>query len=183
MGKVDLKDLEKFIKEYYDYTTTISITEWEYFSHFEWLEDWILHREITREDYIKEAYKDLIYDLLFNQNAIKEQLESDMCNYSEDSGEMLYIRNFYNSWVHLFDFTIKELENDFEMFEIVKDKNNVLGIVLEINNFDNYKYGVLFEDVDEDNGLWWYENTGLLKTTDEEKKRFNKWYEEYKKEC
>lgn len=98
--------IKEFIKDFYNYTTTISITEDEYFGNFEWLENYISHREITREDYIKEAYKDILYDLIFNQKAIKKQIETDISIYGNDSGEMKYIKYFYNKWNKLFDFKI-----------------------------------------------------------------------------
>lgn len=109
---MDFKEIEKFIKDYYEYTTEISITENEYFGNFEWLESWISHRKTTYDDYVKEGYKDMLYDLIFNQNEIKRQIENDLCNYDkeQDIAEIKYIKKFYETWKHLFNFKIEDLE-------------------------------------------------------------------------
>ena len=49
------RKLQKLVEDFYEYTTTISITEWEYFCNLEYIEEKIHHRETTREDYIKES--------------------------------------------------------------------------------------------------------------------------------
>lgn len=112
--------IKEFIKNYYEYTTEISITEFEYFENFNYLEGCSL-KETTREDYLKESYKDLLYDLIFNQNAIKEQILNDIENYNfenlesyadktKDNAELEYIEEFY--------FKNKEFLNfDLDFFE------------------------------------------------------------------
>ena len=67
-----LQYIQNFISEFFDYTTTISITECEWLDRFMWLEDNITDRETTKEDYHKEALKDLLFDLFFYQEGIKE---------------------------------------------------------------------------------------------------------------
>lgn len=115
-----LSKIKQFIEEYYDYTTTISITESELFSNYEWLEDmenWLFDSETLNDNnkmcdiYVKEIKKDLLYDLLYNQEEIKNQIENDLCNYEEDSEEYQYIKDFYTKWKELFDFKIDELED------------------------------------------------------------------------
>lgn len=111
--KLNNKELQKtqdFIKDYFDYTITISITESEWLSHFEWLETYIIDRETNAADYHKEALKDLLFDLFFNQDGIKEQIENDLENYDNESEEFNYIKEFYKKWKYLFNFKIDELE-------------------------------------------------------------------------
>lgn len=48
----------------------------------------------------------MLYDLIFNQEAIKEQIINDLCNYEKDSGEVEYIKDFYKKWKDMFDFEI-----------------------------------------------------------------------------
>lgn len=106
-----LQIIQDFISDYFDYTTKVSITESEWLSHFEWLENVITWRDTNREDYHKEALKDLVFDLLFNQNKIKEQIENDIEIFGNDS-ELIYIKDFYNKWKYLFNFRIDSLENE-----------------------------------------------------------------------
>ena len=68
LNNKELQKIQNFIKDYFDYTTTISITESEWLGEFEWLEMAISWRDTNSEDYHKEALKDLLFDLFFNQN-------------------------------------------------------------------------------------------------------------------
>lgn len=111
----NFEKIREFIDDYYNYTITISITENELFSNYEWLENmenWLYNAEDKNNNdkmckiYIKEIKKDMIYDLLYNQKAIKEQIETDISIYGNGSGEMKYIKYFYNKWNRLFDFKI-----------------------------------------------------------------------------
>lgn len=110
LNNKELQKIQDFIKDYFDYTITISITESEWLSHFEWLETYIIDRETNAADYHKEAIKDLLFDLFFNQNGIKEQIENDLENYGNESEEFNYIKEFYKKWENLFNFKIEELE-------------------------------------------------------------------------
>lgn len=104
-----LQTIQDFISDYFDYTTTISITESEWLGEFEWLEKAISWRKTTSEDYHKEALKDLVFDLLFNQDKIKKQIENDIETFGNGS-ELVYIKDFYDKWKYLFNFKIDELE-------------------------------------------------------------------------
>lgn len=104
--------MQDFIKDYFNYTITISTAESEWLSHFEWLETYIIDRETNADDYHIEALKDLLFDLFFNQNRIKEQIENDLENYSNESGEFDYIKEFYQKWKYLFNFKIDKLEEN-----------------------------------------------------------------------
>lgn len=112
LEKCNLERIKDFINAYFDYTTTISITESEWLSKFEWLEDWHKGENdfVMRKLYHNEALKDLLFDLIFNQDNIKKQFEIDLDNYETDSEEYSYIKNFYNMWKDLFCFEIDELE-------------------------------------------------------------------------
>ncbi len=107
-----LQYIQDFISEFFDYTTTISITECEWLDRFMWLEDNITDRETTKEDYHKEALKDLLFDLFFYQEGIKEQILNDLEVWEVNSGEYEYIKDFYNKWKDLFNFEI-----DFSIYE------------------------------------------------------------------
>lgn len=114
LNNINLQYIQDFISDYFDYTTTISITESEWLSKFEWLEDYITYRKTNNEDYHKEALKDLLFDLFFNQDNIKTQIILDLDIYETDSGEYRYIKEFYNKWKDLFNFEIdfNKYEND-----------------------------------------------------------------------
>lgn len=106
-----LQTIQDFISDYFDYTTTISITESEWLSEFEWLENAISWRATNSEDYHKEALKDLVFDLLFNQDKIQKQIENDIETFGKGS-ELIYIKDFYSKWKYLFNFRIDSLENE-----------------------------------------------------------------------
>ena len=110
LNNVSLQFIQDFISDYFDYTTDISITESEWLDKFEWLETYITNRETNSEDYHKEALKDLLFDLFFNQDNIKTQIITDLGVYEKDSGEYEYIKEFYNKWKTLFNFRIEDLE-------------------------------------------------------------------------
>ena len=110
LNNKELQKIQNFIKDCFDYTTTISITESEWLGEFEWLEKAISWRDTNSEDYHKEALKDLLFDLFFNQNRIKEQIENDLENYSDESEEFKDIKKFYKKWENLFNFKIEKLE-------------------------------------------------------------------------
>ena len=78
LNNTNLQYIQDFISEYFDYTTTISITESEWLDKFEWLETYITYRETNSEDYHKEALKDLLFDLFFNQDNIKTKIITDL---------------------------------------------------------------------------------------------------------
>ena len=103
---MNIKDIQKFIEDYYNYTITISITEGEYLSQFE-----IYEQEGEELDYDKLAYQDLLYDFIFAQHKIKKQIETDLDCYEQDTGEYQYIKEFYNKYKQYFDFKIEELED------------------------------------------------------------------------
>lgn len=106
---MDLKKVKDFIIDFYKYTTTISITEGELFSKFEWLDDcsyWFNLDYANDELITKFIYQNMLYDLIFNQEAIKEQIINDLCSYEEDSEEIEYIKDFYKKWKDMFDFEI-----------------------------------------------------------------------------
>lgn len=110
LNNKELQKIQDFIKDYFDYTITISVTESEWLSHFDWLETYIIDRETNADDYHIEALKDLLFDLFFNQNRIKEQIENDLENYSDESEEFKDIKKFYKKWENLFNFKIEKLE-------------------------------------------------------------------------
>lgn len=84
--------------------------------------------------------------------------------------------------------------NGFYLNDVVEDSKGILGIVLDLNPNDiDYSIGVLFTDVDEDNGVFWcsavnhlenkYGSVQIMKVTkvlkDSEKyNEFMKWYVE-----
>ena len=111
---LDLKIVKDFIEDYFDYTITISITESEWLDNFSWLEDYFDYEDddTMRKLYHKEALKDLLYDLVYNQENIKKQLEIDLDTYGNDSEEYKYIKEFYCKWKDIFNFKLEKLKND-----------------------------------------------------------------------
>ena len=76
--------------------------------------------------------------------------------------------------------------------DVVIDSNGVLGIILDkcFGTDNDYLYGVLFTDVDEDNGLWWCtdnteqidQNYTIIKKVHPlslNHIKFKKWYRKY----
>jgi hypothetical protein len=62
--------------------------------------------------------------------------------------------------------------------DIVKEKSSgILGKILDMEENTDLKYGVLFTNVDEDNGLWWVKEDSIELATNEEIVEFQKWYE------
>lgn len=112
MKKVELKTIKDFIEDYYLYTTEISTTEEELFSNYVYLEDYITHKEVETEDYYKEVYKDLLYNLVFAQDAIEQQIKTDLDEYDVTSSEYKAIKEFFNKYKSLFAFNI-----DFTKYE------------------------------------------------------------------
>ena len=96
--KTNIEKLKELAEDFYEYTTEISITETELFCDYEYLEDLIpvrFHRETTHEDYEKEITKDILYDLVFNKEAIEKQISYDAGDWSTDSAEYEYIKETY----------------------------------------------------------------------------------------
>lgn len=107
-----MQNIQDFIKDYFNYTTSISVPEEEWFSYFEWLESFIIDRETNSDDYYKEALKDLLFDLFFNQEGIRGQLENDLGCFQSGSEEFEFIKQFYDKWKYLFNFRIDRLEEN-----------------------------------------------------------------------
>lgn len=40
---------------------------------------------------------------------------------------------------------------------------NIKGVIIDIDETMEYPYGVLFEDVDDDKGVWWCDNSMIEK--------------------
>ena len=120
-NKYSYDEIKKFITDYFDYTTTISITESEWLGKYEWLENWICNAddETMKKLYHKECLKDLLYDLIYNQDDIEKQIITDLQCYEIDDNtkfdenkpaEFDYMVKFYNKWKYLFNFKISALE-------------------------------------------------------------------------
>ena len=147
-----------FVDDYYNYTITISITENELFSKYEWIEKkykWLFgdKKNCQIETYIKEIKQEMLNDFIYNQNLIKSQLLNDLGNYESDSLEVIVIRDFYNKWKHLFKFKIDELE-------VIKiDETDLKNVVMTIsdmlyNNVNDLGNGEHFKDWCENGNCW-----------------------------
>lgn len=108
-SKISINELKTIVEEFYEYTTEISITEDELFSDFDYLKDIITHREVTEQDYVNEVYKRLMFQIVFKPDSIKEQLETDYCEFCEDR-ELLMIKEMYKKLKKYIDISIEELE-------------------------------------------------------------------------
>lgn len=105
--------IEKFkelVEDFYEYTITISITEFELFSNYEWLKCKINRKETTRDDYYNEVLKDILFDFIFNKNAIASQFLNDYYSYDENSLELVEIKEMYKRVKEFIDIYIEELE-------------------------------------------------------------------------
>lgn len=46
---------------------------------------------------------------------------------------------------------------------VVEVGSNIKGVVIDIDKTSDLPFGVLFEDVDEDKGIWWCSNNTIKK--------------------
>lgn len=108
---LNAEKLQELAEELYDYTTTISITEFELFDNYTEKLEKEKQRELTREDYVEEITNEIKHDLLFNVNRIKRQLEIDIGVYEEETGEFAEIVAMYKKLKQYVNIEIEFLEN------------------------------------------------------------------------
>ena len=140
---VEVKEdlMKELAKKYYDYTTTISITEDEWFSYLDSV--YPEFKDMDRTQAVEFATNLLLDDLKNNKEAVRTQIENDLSAYSEDSGEYKDIMNFIN---------------------LLKD--NGINLTLKEDSYDDgpssREDGAYFKN-DERNDVWitgWYVKDG-----------------------
>lgn len=109
-----MKDLKELVEQIVDYTSTWSITETEWYWNIESVRkpNNVNDKEITWEEFKVAVREEILYDLVFRDGAcLINQMENDLCNYSEDfDGDSAYNRFIKES---------KDLENKVKKF--IKD--------------------------------------------------------------
>lgn len=85
--------MKELAKEFYDYTTTISITEEEWFSNLE--ADNPKTKEFDYNQMYEYALETLMNDLKYHNEHIERQLRTDLGNYSKESMEYKDIKKIY----------------------------------------------------------------------------------------
>ncbi len=111
--KKAINKLKHLAEEFYDYTTEISVTEGELFSHYEFLEDEMRYKEngAEYEDYKKQALKDILFDFVFEKQSVESQIMEDCQNYETKSREFPYIKDMYKKLKKYIDIYVEDLEN------------------------------------------------------------------------
>ena len=113
---MNIEKLKELVEKFYDYTINISICEPELFEKYQ---DKLSNNEINflnqynkLSDEIDKMIKaDILYDFIFNQDGIKEQIDNDTYSYDKDSYEFREIRVMYKEIQEVFpNFKIKRLE-------------------------------------------------------------------------
>lgn len=78
-----MNNLKQLIEDFIDYTTTWSITEDEWYGNVNCTRQNAYGKEnITDEEFERAVREELLYDFVYNINAIKNQMENDICEYS-----------------------------------------------------------------------------------------------------
>lgn len=111
-----MEKLKELVEEFLEYTCNISICDSELYEKYY---DKLSQCEI---DYLNQYNKldleidrmvkaDILYDFIFNQNGIKEQMLNDTFSYDTDSYEFREIKDMYNKIQKLFpNFKIERIE-------------------------------------------------------------------------
>lgn len=85
-----MKELKELVEDIVKYTTTWSITETELYWNIECTRkpNCIKDDNITWEEFKVAFREEILYDLVFNKGCgLYDQMENDLCNYSEDYGD------------------------------------------------------------------------------------------------
>lgn len=108
-----MEDIDKLMDDFYEYTTEISITEFELMSYYDEFKG---TAGLEYEQAIKIIKEDIKNDFQNNIGKIKEQIENDISTYcvNDDITECMefpYIIDIYNKIKNVYkDFYIKDLE-------------------------------------------------------------------------
>lgn len=132
----DIKDLKELVYQFANYTTTMSNT-------IEELQDYY-----GTKNYLRAFYGDILYDLLYDNNAIQKQLENDLSCYGLDDDIQTMYETLKDNEIDIY---IEELEENNFVVNMAKEiaelrKNNDLEWGEFCGNKDYYDYKKIIEE-------------------------------------
>lgn len=90
---MNTSDLKQLVENIIEYTKSWSITETEWYWSVECVRkpNNTNNKRITWDEFEVAIREEILYDLIFNKGCgLHNQMENDLCNYSEDDGESAY---------------------------------------------------------------------------------------------
>lgn len=111
-----MEKLKELVNDFYEYTKTISISEMELFENYycklsDSEIDYLNARGTLDKNIERMVKQEILYDFVFNQEGIKQQIENDTFSYDTDSLEYEEIEDMYKKIQKVFpNFKIKRIE-------------------------------------------------------------------------
>lgn len=132
----DIENLKELVYQFAQYTITISNT-------IEELQDYYRSKDFSRA-----FYGDILYDLLYDNNAIQKQLENDLSCYEQNDNIQTMYETLKENGINIY---IKELEENKFVVNMAKEiaelrKNNDLEWGEFCGNKDYYDYKKIIEE-------------------------------------
>lgn len=132
----DIENLKELVHQFANYTTTISNT-------IEELQDYY-----KSKNFLRAFYGDILYDLLYDNNAIQKQLENDLSCYGQNDNIQTMYETLKENGINIY---IKDLEENKFVVNMAKEiaelrKNNDLEWGEFCGNKDYYDYKKIIEE-------------------------------------
>lgn len=132
----DIENLKELVYQFAQYTTTISNT-------IEELQDYY-----KSKNFLRAFYGDILYDLLYDNNAIQKQLENDLSCYGQNDNIQTMYETLKENGINIY---IKDLEENKFIVNMAKEiaelrKNNDLEWGEFCGNKDYYDYKKIIEE-------------------------------------
>lgn len=107
-----MNKLKELVEDFYEYTSTISITENELYGNYYDMISPIYRnmyedKNILRKEIEKRIKADILYDFIYDIERIKFQIKNDLGTYEENTQEYKDIITMYNK--------IKKIFKNFEL--------------------------------------------------------------------
>lgn len=132
----DIENLKELVYQFANYTTTMSNT-------IEELQDYY-----KSKNFLRAFYGDILYDLLYDNNAIQKQLENDLSCYGQNDNIQTMYETLKENGINIY---IKDLEENKFVVNMAKEiaelrKNNDLEWGEFCGNKDYYDYKKIIEE-------------------------------------
>lgn len=132
----DIENLKELVYQFANYTTTMSNT-------IEELQDYY-----KSKNFLRAFYGDILYDLLYDNNAIQKQLENDLSCYGQNDNIQTMYETLKENGINIY---IKDLEENKFVVNMAKEiaelrKNNDLEWGEFCENKDYYDYKKIIEE-------------------------------------
>ena len=81
-----MKELRDLVEDIVEYTRTWSISDFEWYGNIDSVRksNLIANKHITEEEYERAIREDILYELVYNMDGIKRQMETDLTYGYED---------------------------------------------------------------------------------------------------